>query len=90
MSPCSPRPDRPAASRFRLSQSSAGRLCDEKGARVAVIVHNRRQSQRAYDDPALMEKRYSSVLNPRIRAALMLGIGKTVSVDVPENRPAVK
>ena len=56
-------------------------------ALVAVIVSNRRQSQRAYDDPALMERRYHSVLNPRIQATLMLGIGNAISVYVPEDRP---
>ena len=52
-------------------------------ALVAVICVNRAQSKKAYDDPALMEKRYRSVLNPHMDATLMLGIGSTRSVRIP-------
>lgn len=41
---------------------------------VAGIFVNRRRSKKAYSDPALMEKRYHSVLNPHMEATLMLGI----------------
>ena len=53
---------------------------------VAVIVINRSQSKKAYSDPALMEKRYRSVLNPHMEATLMLGIGNMRHVSIPRRR----
>ncbi len=53
---------------------------------VAVIVINRSQSKKAYSDPALMEKRYRSVLNPHMEATLMLGIGNMRHVNIPRRR----
>ena len=54
------------------------------GAVVTMVVVNRRQSKKAYDDPALMVKRYKSVLNPHMEATLMLGIGSVRHVDIPK------
>ena len=45
---------------------------------------NRGKSKKAYSDPALMEKRYRSVLNPHMEATLMLGIGSVRHVDIPK------
>ena len=50
---------------------------------VAGILVNRSRSKKAYSDPALMEKRYRSVLNPHMEATLMLGIGGVRCVDIP-------
>ena len=50
---------------------------------IAVIALNRRKSNKAYSDPALMEKRYRSVLNPHMEATLMLGAGGVRRVDIP-------
>ena len=62
--------------------SAAELLC--VGAVAAVIAWNRSQSKKAYTDPALMEKRYHAVLNPRMEAALMPGIGSVIHVDIPK------
>ena len=51
---------------------------------VAGILVNRSKSKKAYSDPALMEKRYHSVLNPHMEATLMLGIGSVRHVDIPK------
>jgi len=56
------------------------------GAVVTMVVVNRRQSKKAYDDPALMVKRYKSVLNPHMDAVIMLGIGNTRTVRIPAQR----
>lgn len=51
---------------------------------VAAFLQNKGRSNKAYSDPALMEKRYRSVLNPRMEATLMLGIGSMRHVDIPK------
>lgn len=51
---------------------------------VGAVIYNAEQSKKAYADPALMEKRYNSVLNPRMSAVLILGVGSTRSVDIPK------
>ena len=51
---------------------------------VAGILVNRSKSKKAYSDPALMEKRYRSVLNPHMEATLMPGIGGVRHVDIPK------
>lgn len=51
---------------------------------VAGILVNRSKSKKAYSDPALMEKRYRSVLNPHMEATLMPGIGSVRHVDIPK------
>lgn len=50
---------------------------------VAAFFYNKARSNRAYSDPALMEKRYRAVLNPRMEATLMLGVGNVRHVDIP-------
>ena len=50
---------------------------------VAGVLVNRGKSKKAYSDPALMEKRYRSVLNSHMEATLMLGIGSVRHVDIP-------
>ena len=50
---------------------------------VGAFFYNKARSNRAYSDPALMEKVYRSVLNPHMEAALMLGIGNVRHVDIP-------
>ena len=51
---------------------------------VAGILVNRSKSKKAYSDPALMEKRYHSVLNPHMDATLMPAIGSVRHVDIPK------
>ena len=51
---------------------------------VAGVLVNRSKSKKAYSDPALMEKRYRSVLNSHLEATLMLGIGSVRHVDIPK------
>lgn len=51
---------------------------------VAGVLVNRSKSKKAYSDPALMEKRYRSVLNSHMEATLMLGIGSVRHVDIPK------
>ena len=51
---------------------------------IAVIALNRSKSKKAYSDPALMEKRYRSVLNSHMEATLMLGVGSVRHVDIPK------
>ena len=50
---------------------------------VAGVLVNRSKSKKAYSDPALMEKRYRSVLNPHMEATLMPVIGGMRHVDIP-------
>ena len=51
---------------------------------VAGILVNRSKSKKAYSDPALMEKRYRSVLNSHMEATLMPVIGGVRHVDIPK------
>jgi len=50
---------------------------------VAVIAVNRIRSGKAYSDPALLAKRYRSVLNPHMEAVLIPGAGSVIHVDIP-------
>ena len=56
------------------------------GAAVAVIIFNKKRSEKAYADPAYLAKHYRSVLNPHMQAVLTLGVGNTRRVDIPEHR----
>ena len=54
---------------------------------IAVIVAlsiNKAKSNRAYTDPALMEKRYHAVVNPHMDAMLMVGVGDIRNVSIPK------
>ena len=53
---------------------------------IAAFLYNKARSNRAYSDPALMEKRYQGVLNPHMEATLILGIGSVRHVDIPGRR----
>ena len=69
------------------SMVSAGEvLC--AAAVAAVIILNRSASKKAYLDPALMEKRYRSVLNPHMEAVMMSGLD-IIQVDIPGQRQMV-
>lgn len=50
---------------------------------VAAFFYNKGRSNKAYSAPALMEKRYHSVLNSHMEATLMLGIGNVRHVSIP-------
>ena len=54
---------------------------------AAAFVVNSAKSRKAYDDPALMEKRYRCVLNPHLEALLMPGLGNTRRVDIYGKNP---
>ena len=49
---------------------------------AGMILYNRKQSQTAWTDPELMDKRYHSVINRDMDALLMFGLGKTNTVKI--------
>ena len=49
---------------------------------AGYIVYNKNQSQKAWTDPELMDKRYHSVINRNMDAFLMFGLGNTSFVKI--------
>ena len=55
-------------------------------APAALLLINHLRSRKAYDDPALMERRYRAVLNRRMEATIEPVGGRTRTVVIPREQ----
>ena len=55
-------------------------------APAAMLLINHTRSRKAYDDPALMERRYRAVLNRRMEATIEPAGGRTRTVVIPREQ----